>query len=188
MLRKVGNVAAGLALALATSSLWAATLTLPEELIPLQVDDNPVSSSFFRKVSSLELRPGSHMLKLKYEDLYETGYDDHQVVESDPFWLQIEIGQAPSYKLVFDRAATAEGARNFANSPEVRLVAKGGKIAGTTKVTREKNAVPAANTAPVVKPVDPQAPHPDAAAMLDYWWQQATPAQRAVFREKIKQQ
>lgn len=188
MFRKVGKFAGGLALAFVTTSLWAATLTLPEELIPLQVDDDPVSNSFFRKVSSLELSPGSHMLKLKYEDLYETGYDDHQIIESDPFWLQIEIGQAPTYKLVFDRAATAEGARNFADSPEVRLIAKGGKVAATTKVTREKNAVPAANAFPVVKPADPQNSPPDAAAMLDYWWQQATPAQRAVFREKIKKQ
>ncbi|MEM0515616.1 DUF2057 family protein [Pseudoalteromonas sp. YIC-827] len=207
MWKKLSSAAA-LALLL-TPSAYAETVSFASEIIPLQVGDKTISHSIFNTVDELELAPGSYRLKLKYSDLYESGFDDHEVIESEPFWVTLEVAAGRDYKVTFDRAATAAGAKLFAQSPVVRLRAEGQQLevpmpksaapslAAPAPVLAAPSLVPAniapapavsTKSAPAVAPAPQSGGNVSAAAMLDFWWQQATPAQRQAFLQKVQSQ
>ncbi|HAU05419.1 MAG TPA: DUF2057 domain-containing protein, partial [Pseudoalteromonas shioyasakiensis] len=107
----------------------AETIHFPEEFVPLQVGERLIEQSFFSRVDDVELAPGTYQVKMKYTDLYEQGYDDHQVVESEPFWVELTVESGKDYDLVFNRASNAVAAEVFAESPQVSLKAKGSELA-----------------------------------------------------------
>ncbi|NOU51187.1 DUF2057 domain-containing protein [Pseudoalteromonas sp. JBTF-M23] len=185
----------------------SATVNFSQELYPLQVNEEEVEHSLFSKVTELTLAPGKYALKLKYSDLYELDYDEHEVVESEPFWVTMLIDQEGDYQLLFNRPADVELAKQFANKPSVtvqrpdnqvvvlqrirQMPIHGGDVTPQqtpTSVTVQANHVPApvlpANAVRKPKGVS----HPDAYSMLEFWWQQASDAQRTAFLEKIKGQ
>ncbi|MCQ8880119.1 DUF2057 domain-containing protein [Pseudoalteromonas shioyasakiensis] len=193
-------------LGLSTSTL-AETVYFPEEIVPLQVGDKKVEHSFFSRVDELELAPGSYKFKLKYTDLYEQGYDAHQVVDSEPFWVSVTIAEGEDYDIVFNRADNAVAAKVFAESPQVSLQARGSSLgipldsASAPQQTQQAKAqvaptaqtqavavAPIAVNAPVSKPSPTNAVDgaPNAAAMLDFWWQQASPQQQQAFLDKVR--
>lgn len=187
-------------------SSYAATLSFPEEFYPLQVDDKVVEHSLFSKIRDLSLAPGQYRLKLKYSDLYELGYDEHEVVESAPFWVDLVIPGEGEYRVTFDRAKKVDAARRFAKNPSIRLQSKGENEALITKQSDDNIAQPAMTlTAPVantrtVEPVQPlpssnssiQTPSapiaapPTPAMMLDFWWQQASPEEQRAFLQRVQ--
>lgn len=186
----------------------AETIHFPEELVPLQVDDRAIEQSFFSRVDDIELAPGTYKLKLKYTDLYEQGYDNHTTVDSEPFWVQVIIAEGIDYEMVFNRADNAIAAKEFAQSPQVSIKPKNSAQAEPLNVLNS----PAVNAAPAIKQVKPaqvatatvaagkattlpaKAPSnhvatqkaPSAAAMLDFWWQQASPQERQAFLNKVQ--
>jgi|TARA_B110000240_G_scaffold76683_2_gene87390 hypothetical protein len=181
-------------------SSMAENIHFPEEFVPLQVGERIIESSLFSRVEDLELAPGSYRLKLKYTDLYDEDYDMHEVVESEPFWVDITIEAGTDYTLVFNRAENAVAAKVFAQSPMVSLKAKGSALAAplsvvsnnqlaseaTVRTMREAPAGPEKPSRPI-KPIAPITGKgmPSAAQMLDFWWQQATVAERKAFLEKV---
>ncbi|WP_105188643.1 DUF2057 family protein [Pseudoalteromonas sp. T1lg48] len=202
--------AAALALLL-TPSAYAETVSFVNEIIPLQVNDKTISHSIFNTVDELKLAPGSYRLKLKYSDLYESGFDDHEVIESEPFWVTLEVAAGQDYEVVFDRADTVAAAKAYAQNPTVRLRVEGQELeAPMSKAAAPSVAAPSvaapAIAAPTLVPAN-IAPAPaaatatteagttaasqaagnvSAAAMLEFWWQQATPAQRQAFLQKVQ--
>ncbi|WP_010606849.1 DUF2057 domain-containing protein [Pseudoalteromonas maricaloris] len=183
----------------------AALLSFPEEIIPLQVDDKTIEHSFFSKVRELDLAKGEYAVKMRYTDLYEVGYDDHETIESKPFWAKISIDQDGEYQVEFNRPDNVVAAKAFADQPLIMLQAPNESLATTLVVTQERPRVttaiasePSTPTAPrystpstatraiTPAPVAPKSAHPDVVGMLDYWWQQATPEQKRLFLEKIK--
>ena len=207
-MRKLVLLSSALMLFNSISSL-AETIHFPEEFVPLQVGDRLIEQSFFSRVDDVELAPGTYQLKLKYTDLYEQGYDDHQVVESEPFWVEVTFEQGKNYDLVFNRASNAVAAEVFAESPQVSLKAKGSELAMPLSIVNYRAVsapVQAVATAPVVaaknKPAtaapvtlpanvsggkDGLKKMPNAAAMLEFWWQQASPEERRAFLQKVSQ-
>ncbi|MCO7190078.1 MULTISPECIES: DUF2057 domain-containing protein [unclassified Pseudoalteromonas] len=208
-----------LCVSLLCGRVMAAQLHFPEELLPLQVGQQEIEHSFFNKVRDLTLSNGMHQIRVKYTDLYEIGYDDHEVIESKPFWITIEVSEQGSYHVEFERADTLKAAKQFAKQPQLWLKVPDGtrtpvktlteqlRIRSVPQVAERLNT-PAtksgyADSLPVEPPVAPQASKPalsdalpaapqagkpDAAAMLEFWWQQASPAQRAAFLEKVQPQ
>ncbi|ALS34443.1 hypothetical protein PTRA_a3473 [Pseudoalteromonas translucida KMM 520] len=198
-MRKSILLGSAAALLFSVSSM-AENIHFPEEFVPLQVGERIIESSIFSRVDDIELAPGSYKLKLKYTDLYDLGYDDHEVVESEPFWVNVTIEAGKDYILEFNRAKNAVAAKVFAQSPQVSLKAKGSALAAPLSVISNAqltNAVPvqqvsnatamATSASEAIKPVAPinGKGMPSAAAMLDFWWQQATPAQQQAFLEKV---
>ncbi|CAM4043813.1 MULTISPECIES: DUF2057 domain-containing protein [Pseudoalteromonas] len=186
----------------------AETVSFPEEIVPLQVGDKKIEHSFFSRVDEVELTPGVYQLKLKYTDLYEQGYDEHQVVDSEPFWVTMTIAADTDYDVVFNRADNAVAAKVFAEAPQVSLQAKGQSLGTPLSVIPEPNfssgaaaqvastkAAPTASTAAIASVTAAQAPvsrpapsvsnAPNAAAMLDFWWQQASAQEKQAFIEKV---
>lgn len=200
-MRKPMLITAAAAL-LMSMSVSAGNIHFPEELVPLQVGERVIESSLFSRVDDIELAPGSYRLKLKYTDLYELGFDDHEVIESEPFWVDITIDDNKDYDMVFNRADNAVSAKIFAEAPLVSLKAKGASVAqplsviSNTQLASQKpalqNTVPAGPTRPS-QPIKPIAPingkgMPSAPQMLEFWWQQATIAERKAFLEKVTNQ
>ncbi|TGE76240.1 DUF2057 domain-containing protein [Pseudoalteromonas sp. KS88] len=189
----------GIVSLLLSSAASAETVYFPEEIIPLQVDEKVIEHSFFSRVDELELNPGTYSLKLKYSDLYEQGYDEHHVVDSEPFWVSVTIDQGKNYDIVFNRADNAVAAEVFAESPQISLKAKGSSLGMPLQASitaPRAQAAPTASTnkpavasmpvsAPISKPAPTTAQSPSASAMLDFWWQQASPEERKRFLNKV---
>ncbi len=185
----------------------AEAIHFPEELVPLQVGERVIEQSFFSRVDDVELAPGTYQVKMKYTDLFEQGYDDHQVVESEPFWVELTVESGKDYDLVFNRASNAVAAEVFAQSPQVSLKAKGSELAVPLSIVSYRAAsapiqavasAPVATastkpaiTAPVTLPAKVPGGQvglknmPSAAAMLEFWWQQASPEERRAFLQKV---
>ncbi|WP_394193907.1 DUF2057 domain-containing protein [Pseudoalteromonas atlantica] len=192
-------VFSGVVSLLLSSVALAETVSFPEEIIPLQVGEKVIEHSFFSRVDELELNPGTYSLKLKYSDLYEQGYDEHQVIDSEPFWVMATIEQGNDYDIVFNRADNAIAAKVFAESPQISLQAKGASLGlplQTSMTAPRAQVAPTASTnqpavasapvsAPISKPAPAKAQAPSAAAMLDFWWQQASPEERRRFINKV---
>ena len=192
-----------------SASSLAETIRFPEEFVPLQVGERLIEQSFFSRVDDVELAPGTYQLKLKYTDLYEQGYDDHQVVESEPFWVEVTVESGKNYDLVFNRASNAVAAEVFAESPQVSLKAKGSELAMPLSTIGYRTApAPAPAQAVARAPVAASSPQPataapvtlpakvpggqaglknmpNAASMLEFWWQQASPEERRAFLQKV---
>jgi uncharacterized protein YccT (UPF0319 family) len=197
-MRKLMFLSSAVALLFSVSSV-AENIHFPEEFVPLQVGERIIESSLFSRVDDLELAPGTYQLRLKYTDLYEDDYDTHEVVESEPFWVDVTIEAGKNYTLVFNRASNAISAKAFAQAPEVSLKTKDNPLAvplETISNSELASAMPAKLAAAhqtsrlkpqVIKPIAPinGKGMPSAADMLDFWWQQATPAQQKAFLEKV---
>ncbi|MBE0369865.1 DUF2057 family protein [Pseudoalteromonas aurantia] len=189
----------------------AATIQFNEELLPLQVNNDVIEHSLFSKVTELELAPGQYALKLQYSDLYELDYDEHEVVDSDAFWIELNITEQGVYQVTFERAEDVDAAKIFAKNPVVRIVTPHAKTQLAVKLnglaqssmiaampaqhSHDKKSAASTQPQPKARLTTPslgsQKPvqgvsHPDAATMLDFWWQQASSGQRAAFLEKIK--
>lgn len=183
----------------------AETVHFPEEIVPLQVGDKKIEHSFFNRVDEVELTPGVYQFKLKYTDLYEQGYDEHQVVDSEPFWVTMTIAANTDYDVVFNRADNAVAAKVFAEAPQVSLQAKGESLGTPLAIIAEPNlssgatpqvaTAPAASTTAIATATAVQVPAsrptansgnaPNAAAMLDFWWQQASAQEQQAFINKV---
>ena len=205
-MRKLVLLSSALMLLNSFSSV-AETIHFPEEFVPLQVGERLIEQSFFSRVDDVELAPGTYQVKMKYTDLYEQGYDDHQVVESEPFWVELTVESGKDYDLVFNRASNAVAAEVFAESPQVSLKAKGSELAVPLSIVSYRAAsapaqavasAPVAATSnkpttavPVTLPAKVPGGQaglknmPSAAAMLEFWWQQASPEERRAFLQKV---
>ncbi|WP_209327819.1 DUF2057 domain-containing protein [Pseudoalteromonas sp. PA2MD11] len=205
-MRKLVLLSSALMLLNSLSSI-AETIHFPEEFVPLQVGERLIEQSFFSRVDDVELAPGTYQVKMKYTDLYEQGYDDHQVVESEPFWVELTVESGKDYDLVFNRASNAVAAEVFAESPQVSLKAKGSELAVPLSIVSYRAAsapVQAVASAPVAATSNKPATAvpvtlpakvpggqaglknmPNAAAMLEFWWQQASPEERRAFLQKV---
>ena len=178
----------------------AATLSFPEELIPLTVNGKQVEHSLFSKKLDFELPIGTHKVQIKYSDLYELDYDEHQTVSSAPFWVEVTITQDGQYQIGFDRAKDADAAEQFAEAPSVYVIAPNKSQQVAVKVKPTAASAPAVVAAQVqttptsiTTPVAPKSrkqiegvTHPSAELMLHYWWQQADEKQREAFLKAVK--
>ncbi|WP_440054756.1 DUF2057 family protein [Pseudoalteromonas sp. T1lg65] len=184
----------GLTLLFGVTQANAARLVFPEELIPLQVEEQEIEQSFFSKVREIDLAVGTHRVKMKYSDLYEVGYDDHQVIESAPFWALISVASDTTYRISFQRAKTVKAAKAFAKAPKVMLINEAQQAQQTLQVFKvqpdsrsmQPQSTDLKTPQSVISKPAPAATHPDVVGMLNYWWQQATPEQKKLFLQKIK--
>jgi uncharacterized protein YccT (UPF0319 family) len=198
-MRKSIFLSSAAALLFSVSSM-AENIHFPEEFVPLQVGERLIESSLFSRVDDVELAPGTYQLKLKYTDLYEQGYDDHEVIESEPFWVTVTVERSKDYILVFNRAENAVSAKIFAEAPQVSLKTKGSVLAKPLSVISNSQLASATPVQQNInRPAGPQRPSrpvkliapikgkdmPSAAAMLDFWWQQATRVQQHAFLDKV---
>lgn len=163
-----------------SSLTYATQIKFPAELILLQVGAEKIEHSLFSKVDEITLKKGTHKLKIKYSDLFELDYDDHEVVESKPFWIEIQISENVNYQVIFNKPEDEVEAQVFAKSPSVALKAiSTGELVSVAKSSEPAQKVEVVQLAKVM-------PSPKTLEMLNFWWQQANEQEKESFLNTLK--
>lgn len=199
-----------LALSLLLPSLaYSATVKFSEELIPLQVNENKVEHSLFSTVTEVNVPAGKHKIKVKYKDLYEINYDEHELIESDPFWLVVNVADGTAtYQISMPRADDIEGAKQYVAKPFAVLEELGSEqtkrlepvkahLVVSTEAADKKQTIanieskntPSGFITPPSEEVSnaqkqlnaPISQQPSALNMLEFWWSQASEQEKASF-------
>lgn len=179
-------------------SVFAAVLKAPDELVFLAVNDQQVEKSWFSSANEVTLSLGKNVVKLKYLDLFEVDYDQHEIVESEPFWLEINVIDADKpLKIMFNKPDSVAAAKAFVSAPTKQLTLDGGHQQQNifaskphqivNKIDSNHSAAEQVNQPlPLhVKASTQQGSEPNALNMLEFWWQQASIEQQKAFLNQI---
>lgn len=192
----------------------AAELRVPEPFDVLIVNGEEYSSGL-KSQKTVALKVGRNVVILEYDQIFDADYgDSHDRIKSAPVALVFEVTADAVLSLVDPKLQSNTEARRYAKAPQLQLrdqqqqpvasqllpvreingllLADGGNE-GNRSVSGTSATVTAATAAPAVVQSTTQStaqataaqPAPDALQMLSYWWQQATPAQRAAFLQAI---
>lgn len=183
----------------------AAELVIPEPFDVLQVNDTPFGATLQRE-KRLTLAPGRHVIVLEYDQIFDADFgDSHDRIESKPFALVLTIAEESVLTVQDPQLRSGDEARRYANAPTLRVFDQARRelavqvlpvqAVGDAFVTPAAAAPtpPAAvAAAPSAAPATASTPAKPASAIsndplqqLQYWWQQATPEQRAAFLQQI---
>ena len=73
------------------------------------------------------MKEGLQRIDLQYVDYYDAGFDDHDKVKSEPFYIEFNY-QGGDLKTDFVRPETLEAAKAFAANPSIKIISiSGGK-------------------------------------------------------------
>ncbi|HEX4910550.1 MAG TPA: DUF2057 family protein [Permianibacter sp.] len=192
----------------------AAELVVPEAFDVLQVNDAPFGASLQRE-KRLTLAPGRHVIVLEYDQIFDGDFgDSHDRIRSKPFALVLTVTNEAVLTVQNPNLTNGTEARRYAKAPTLRVFDAANRelpiqvqsvqSVGEGFVTPTTAATPApatlatpTPTAIPATPVTASAPAPataekstspastDPLQQLQYWWQQATPEQRAAFLQQI---
>lgn len=190
----------------------AAELVIPEPFDVLQVNDAAFGATLQRE-KRLTLAPGRHVIVLEYDQIFDADFgDSHDRIESKPFALVLTVADESVLTVQDPQLRSGDEARRYAKAPSLRVFDQAKRehtvqllpvqAVGDAFVTPSAAVPtpPVAASAPAVAPVAapsptaaiaPQAAQPapsasnDPLQQLQYWWQRATPEQRAAFLQQI---
>lgn len=104
---------------------WAGVqLEVDERIRVLAIDDRPQSVGLFRPSHPvIELGEGTHTVQLRYEELFDRGADDHEVIRSSPSTLTLPANLASGrYRLTLDAAPQSlQQAQTYRKAPRFVL-------------------------------------------------------------------
>lgn len=105
-----------------SATLWAATLTVSDNLIVTEIDNNVVEHGFIGKNSKFSLNQGEHALIVHYKDVFEDlEFAEDRVVKSQEFVVKFNITQEKQLMLVTTDIKNLTQAESFSKSPELIL-------------------------------------------------------------------
>ena len=189
----------------------AAELVVPEAFDVLQVNDAPFGASLQRE-KRLTLAPGRHVIVLEYDQIFDADFgDSHDRISSKPFALVLTVTDESVLTVQDPKLTSGTDARRYAKAPTLRVFdatnrefpvqVQSVQSVGDVFVTPTAAATPApvaaisATPATLTTPAMPATPvtaekgtppaSTDPLQQLQYWWQQATPEQRAAFLQQI---
>lgn len=178
-----------------------ATLLLPESVDGVLVDglDYPGLGSVFRRGDmALKLLPGEREVALRYNQLFKTTADDHDVVKSKVMVLRFVAEPGQVYRAAHarfrDAAEAREGVKNFVL--RIEDAAGNNRVIGATQTstswrgeqvtTARPDLVSPVAAAAVAPAVPPPAGGLNALDLLKFTWQNAGATDRAAFLEWLK--
>lgn len=196
---------------LAQSVLANPELTLAQAFNLKAINGQLIQSSLFGQSRKLNLNPGLNLLAVEYEEVFDSdNNDDFDLVKSDIFLIEIYLEANSRYLQRYLKPQNAEAAKSYAKFPLFEIIKAGDSSTAQVRfefkplasnqdsflqsATRVRpNATldlshPQENSTqqPVKKQLaDKNSSYPmgqsQARQMLEYWWQQATPEERAQF-------
>lgn len=115
----------GLALAaLFSQSLYAAsTITVPDEIMVVGINDQAVKSSLLKKTKQYKVNPGALSLSVRYQAYFEDNLNRHDIVKSEILRLdipQIQDNQHYVLKLI-NAPKDHDDAKKYAEQPKIAL-------------------------------------------------------------------
>ncbi|MES1950838.1 hypothetical protein S4A8_08265 [Salinisphaera sp. S4-8] len=191
----------------APSGAASAELFVPYQFQVQAIDGTVLRDNFYTfdgRDQTLRVAPGEHELVLRYFDLIadnDDRTDDYARVLSEPITVSFSARANSQYAVTGERPTTPDAGEAFAANPSLLIEnrANGNTVSGEIAVAepeietiRRGNTVfapvgktPAASTdAP--QPAPENAP-PQSLQMLEYWWNNASQAERDRFEAWRKQ-
>ena len=115
----------GLALvALLSQNLYAAsTITAPDEIVIVCINDQAIKSSLLKKSKEYKVNPGALSLSVRYQAYFEDNLNRHDIVKSDVLRLdvpQIQDNQRYVLKLI-NAPKDHDDAKKYAEQPMIAL-------------------------------------------------------------------
>lgn len=191
-----------------------ASLLVPPMLDVVAVDDRPVRVRAFQAVPRERLvfvQPGPHQLTARYSAMVDVDASRRERFTSRPVRLSFDAVAGEAYRLEYDDPWTEPGAdRPESRDVAIRLVPTAGGAAGkpspkpsraadteaplepstpsTPAIVTPATRPVAADTAPATAPTasDQPATSINPLSMLQYWWGQASEANRQEFLRGIE--
>lgn len=106
-----------------SNNLFAATLSIADNLVVRELDDKALDDSFFSSKQSIQLSKGSHTLLIKYKDVYEDlDFAEERLVESELFIVKFDLTDQKKLKLMTPKIKNLSAAEKFSQSPEIIIV------------------------------------------------------------------
>lgn len=106
-----------------------ALVDVPEQVQVMAIDGREPPPSFLRSSVQMALLPGSHVLSLRYVQLFQINADDHEIVRSGQAALRFEAAAGGHYRLEVPAQRNLDAARQFAKAPQFQLADLGGGAA-----------------------------------------------------------
>jgi len=211
MLNKFQQILLTILFIFPSSIIYAAapTLLVTEKFIVISVNGKNFSSSIFESQAKVNLNKGINKIALKYKELFESNDDDddHTVIDSDIFVIQMFIDKDQTYKLRYLRPMDASAARRYAREPIVSIVNQQGKninveniylaaqsrgfVNQATRInTTSQTMINLTSPNKIVNTAtaNTDSSKPKAGQMLIFWWDQADEKQRKAFLEQIREE
>lgn len=106
----------------------ATELTIADNLLVRDIDDEAVEHGFLSKKRSVNLSQGKHTLVIKYKDVFEDlDLVEDVLVKSDYFVVKFLVENQKQLILSTPEISDLAAAEHFAKEPEITLLDEGGK-------------------------------------------------------------
>ncbi|WP_168419075.1 DUF2057 domain-containing protein [Acinetobacter towneri] len=114
---------AGLALMACSSVFSAVTISVPEEIKLLAVNDQEVRAGLFRSAQQVKVNAGENTINLRYQQYFEHHNGAHDILKSGVIQLKTPVLQdGENYRLVLvNPPKDFEAAKEFKDQPTVGL-------------------------------------------------------------------
>lgn len=135
-----------------------------------EVDGKSVINMLRTSDTEYHFAPGFHRVKLQYEEVWETGADDHSVIKSEEITQEWNLEPGAEYQLMYKPAANLADSKQTAKSfsPWIKMIAK------------------ADLESPIVKEALQQSPDSQQLQQLKVWWERAGETDRNKFKTWIE--
>lgn len=113
-----------LGLVIGNSALAAVTITAPEEIVVLAVNDQEVNTGIFRtKKNEYKVDAGNASISVRYQQYFEHLNSEHDILKSGVVTIKApNLQDGQSYKLsLVDAPQSFEAAKKYAEQPTVAL-------------------------------------------------------------------
>lgn len=107
----------------ATSAFSAVTLSTPEEINIVAVNDQEVNSGLLRKNQTYKLDPGSNSISVRYTEFFEHNDGNHDILKSGVVTVKTsDLKDGESYRLaLIDAPKNFEAAKKYKDQPVIGL-------------------------------------------------------------------
>ena len=102
----------------------ASTISVPEEIVVLAINDSKVKSSLFKKKNEYQVEAGELNLLVRYQEYFENGIQQHDIIKSDVVQINIpHLEDAQRYTLkLLNAPKDHDDAKKFAQQPSIALI------------------------------------------------------------------
>lgn len=190
---------------------FASKLIISETLKVLEINGVEYSGGFLAKNTEFDIAQGEQRLLLKYEEFFEEDDENFATIRSKPFLFSFTAQDNQIYTVSTPTLDSEQEGKVFAKQPQVvitnkldQVVAANVAMLTATSVTQipvvaspVTTRVSAPQTAPTTntfvsevkntkQPAAKIPAQPAALSMLNFWWQQATEAEKQQFLSSLK--
>lgn len=163
-------------------------LKAPEVVQVMTVDGEDASGALFgSRDYSRKLTPGEHVLSVRYNQLFNLGTDDYDILKSPPVAFRFVVEAGKTYQLQTEAPKRYQDAKTFAKNPVIRLVdvSSGNAIDGVmVKSLGQASLMDTIGKAFQSASAEDESAAPKGSATLNRLrelWSLATPAERQAF-------